>query len=66
MMSEMQLDLKASIEHLRSRRPIAQPNIGFLIQLKNFEKELFGKNSDVPLLSPTAAVPKTPSGSEET
>jgi hypothetical protein len=66
MMSEMQLDLKESIEHLRSRRPIAQPNIGFLMQLKNFEKELFGKISDVPLLSPNAPVTNTPAVSEET
>jgi len=65
-MSEMQLDLKVSIEHLRSRRPIAQPNFGFLMQLKNFEKELFGKNSDVPVFGQNATVKNSPSVSEET
>jgi hypothetical protein len=36
------------------------------MQLKNFEKELFGKISDVPLLSPNAPVTNTPAVSEET
>ena len=56
MMAELKTDLKESIDHLKQRRPIAQPNIGFIVQLKNYEKELFGKCSDVPILSATASV----------
>ena len=48
-MKEMQIDLKTSFEHLKAQRPIAQPNLGFLMQLKQFEKDLFGTNSDVPI-----------------
>lgn len=52
MMKEMKLDLKTSLDHLQKQRPIAQPNIGFIIQLKQYEKDLFGKCSDVPIMIP--------------
>ena len=59
MMAEMEVDLKQAFEHLKSQRPIAQPNIGFLYQLKAFEKELFGINSDVPLQTIPHSSPDT-------
>ena len=34
---------------MRACRPIAFPNIGFLVQLKAYESVVFGKCSDVPL-----------------
>lgn len=55
MMKEMQVDLKTSLDHLQKQRPIAQPNIGFLIQLKQYEQDLFGKCSDVPIRIPKTA-----------
>ena len=41
--------LRDSLLHLRACRPIAFPNIGFLVQLKAYESTVFGKCSDVPL-----------------
>ena len=35
--------------HLRAVRPIAFPNIGFVVQLKAFESITLGSCSDVPL-----------------
>lgn len=37
---------------MRAKRPIAEPNPGFMIQLKAFEKVIFGVISDVPIVSP--------------
>ena len=49
LMRKQRLDLRQSLLHLRACRPIAFPNIGFLVQLKAYESTLFGKCSDVPL-----------------
>ena len=47
MMNEMKVNLKESYEHLKACRPIAQPNIGFVLQLMGLEKQLFGSNSSI-------------------
>ena len=47
MMGEMGKNLKESYEHLKKCRPIAQPNIGFVLQLMGYEKQLFGVNSSI-------------------
>lgn len=43
------MPLRQALLHLRACRPIAFPNIGFLVQLKAYEATIFGKCSDVPL-----------------
>jgi len=42
--------LKEALEIIRVNRPIAEPNPGFIIQLKAYEKMLFGSLSDVPVI----------------
>ena len=49
-MSEMKVNLKDAYDHLKKCRPIAQPNAGFMQQLKTLEFGLFGSNSDVPIV----------------
>jgi hypothetical protein len=41
------MNLKDAVEHVRARRTIAEPNPGFMIQLKAFEKVIFGTLSDI-------------------
>ena len=48
-MKHMRFDLKTGLAHLRACRPIAEPNTGFMAQLKAYESKEFGKMSDVPL-----------------
>ena len=43
------MTLRNALLHLRACRPIAFPNIGFLVQLKAYESTIFGCCSDVPL-----------------
>lgn len=50
MMTEMHLNLKESFEHLKTQRPIACPNIGFVMQLMGHEKKIFGTNSSLDAL----------------
>ena len=40
MIKEMKIDLKESLDHLKKRRPIAQPNFGFMQQLIKFEFDI--------------------------
>ncbi|CDW90467.1 dual specificity protein phosphatase 1 isoform 2 [Stylonychia lemnae] len=47
LMVKEKINLRDGLELSRQKRPIAQPNPGFILQLKLFEKELFGVNSDV-------------------
>lgn len=56
LMAVLKLDFRQSLDHLQRQRPIAQPNIGFMVQLKNYEMQLFGKCSDVRLMPLTGAV----------
>ena len=49
LMKNMKLPLDKCLRHVKSCRPIALPNVGFVIQLKAYEKQLFGKLSPVPL-----------------
>ena len=49
-MTEMHLNLKESFEHLKNKRPIACPNIGFVMQLMGHEKKVFGYNSSLEAL----------------
>ena len=37
------MTLADALEHVKSKRPIAAPNAGFMLQLHNFEKSLQGK-----------------------
>ncbi|XP_069816825.1 dual specificity protein phosphatase 18 isoform X2 [Dendropsophus ebraccatus] len=43
--------------HLRSRRPIIRPNIGFWRQLVAYELDLFGKNTVRIIESPVGPIP---------
>ena len=45
----MRVPLNEGLDHLRKCRPIAQPNIGFIIQLKAYEAQQLGKMSNVPI-----------------
>ena len=47
-MKRQGLTLRESLLHLRACRPIAYPNIGFVVQLKAYEAKIFGKTSEVP------------------
>lgn len=49
LMNKQGLTLRQSLLHLRACRPIAFPNIGFLVQLKAYESTIFGQCSEVPL-----------------
>lgn len=49
-MARDQMSLKDGLDLVRSRRTIAQPNPGFILQLKLYEKELLGSVSDVPVV----------------
>jgi hypothetical protein len=46
-MMDKGLSLKDAVELTRSKRTIAEPNPGFMIQLKAFEKVIFGTLSDI-------------------
>ena len=66
MMKHGGLDLRTALNHLQRQRPIAQPNIGFIVQLKSYEKSIFGQCSDVPILQPAGPQTKdTPQGPSE-
>lgn len=43
------MNLKEGLDLIRSKRPIAEPNPGFILQLKAYEKSIFGVLSDVPV-----------------
>ncbi len=44
---ELGLPLKEALLHLKKRRPIAQPNSGFMAQLVKLEFDILGSNSDI-------------------
>ena len=44
--------MKSALDLVREKRTIAEPNPGFMIQLKAFEKFIFGTVSDCPLVFP--------------
>ena len=48
LMKRQGMSLRDSLLHLRACRPIAYPNIGFLVQLKAYETKILGTTSDVP------------------
>ncbi len=50
MMMDRGMNLKDAVEHVRARRTIAEPNPGFMIQLKAFEKVIFGTLSDIGII----------------
>ena len=47
LMKEKKMNLKDSLELVKSKWEIADPNVGFLLQLKALEMHLFGQNSEV-------------------
>ena len=49
LMKKQGLTLRQALLQTRACRPIAWPNIGFLVQLKAFESTVHGQCSDVPL-----------------
>lgn len=49
-MTKHQINLRDGIDLVKSKRPIACPNPGFMLQLKVFEKGIFGKNSDIGII----------------
>lgn len=48
-MMDRGMDLMRALNHVRERRTIAEPNPGFIIQLKAFEKLIFGVMSECPI-----------------
>jgi hypothetical protein len=50
LMLDRGMNLKDALDHVRARRTIAEPNPGFMIQLKAFEKVIFGVLSDCPII----------------
>ncbi len=46
-MGRKNISLREGLDLVRSKRPIAEPNPGFMIQLKAYEQLLFGQMSDV-------------------
>jgi len=49
LMRKRNMPLKDALLHLKACRPVAFPNLGFLVQLKAYESTIFGKCSAVPL-----------------
>ena len=47
MIRYMRVDLRTGLTHLRQCRKIAEPNCGFIVQLKAFESKELGKYSDL-------------------
>ena len=52
------MNLKDAVELTRSKRTIAEPNPGFMIQLKAFEKVIFGTLSDISIVVSKKAILK--------
>ena len=49
-MKKHQIPLRQALLHLRACRPIAFPNVGFVVQLKAYEHKIFnGQCSEVPV-----------------
>lgn len=42
-MKKRGMNLAQALEHVKSRRPKAAPNVGFMVQLKDFEMALQGR-----------------------
>ena len=58
LMMDKGMNLKDAVELTRSKRTIAEPNPGFMIQLKAFEKVIFGTLSDISIVVSKKAVLK--------
>ncbi|CAK9137179.1 unnamed protein product [Ilex paraguariensis] len=46
LMKKHGMSLSEALEHVKSKRPVASPNSGFLLQLQNFEKSLRGVKAE--------------------
>lgn len=44
-MKKNQWDLKSTLIHVKKKRKVVEPNLGFFAKLVTYEKKLFGKNS---------------------
>lgn len=44
LMKKHGMSLSEALKHVKSKRPIASPNSGFMLQLQNFEKSLRGSD----------------------
>lgn len=42
------LSLASSLAYVKSKRPMARPNAGFLKQLLAMEQQIFGEQSELP------------------
>ncbi|KAL0537916.1 hypothetical protein IC582_026907 [Cucumis melo] len=51
LMKKLGMNLTQALEHVKSRRPQAAPNIGFMVQLKDFETALQASRVDEMQLS---------------
>lgn len=60
---EHRMNLKKGYELVKAKRPIAEPNCGFIAQLKIHERKIFGKNSELNTYI-TAKVKKDPENEE--
>jgi hypothetical protein len=47
-MERKKMTLKDSLNLVRAKRSIAEPNPGFFVQLLKYERKLFGENSMLP------------------
>ncbi|KAL3507979.1 hypothetical protein ACH5RR_033361 [Cinchona calisaya] len=45
LMKKHGMSVSQALEHVKSKRPVASPNSGFMLQLQNFEKTLQGSQS---------------------
>ena len=45
LMKYKKLTLRQAYEHVKTRRPVIHPNVGFWQQLVHYERKLFGKNT---------------------
>ncbi len=48
LMKKENMDLRSAYLHVKQIRSIVQPNSGFVLQLIEYEKEVFGRNSVLP------------------
>lgn len=57
LMKHHRMTLREAYNHVKSRRAVIHPNVGFFKQMLDYEKKLFGKNSVKFINSPMGPIP---------
>lgn len=57
MMKFHRMNLRQAYQHVKRKRPIIRPNVGFFEQLITFEKRLYGQTSVEIISSPLGPIP---------